>query len=396
MDESTVVLKLLHASLQNEDPDVIGDMELVSDGLIVLNGRLTLTAEVQQDPGVHPSLAHCHVVAETDDPELAGRLDACIVGVNDDREQALANAVESWMTTVAGPVLSLAHGHEVLGAVQFDGSQDFGVPGCHGFVGPMLGRMFDAGFDLSVFQERGLFDGADAMAPPGLAHLSKVTLQAVPGADWRRNLEVDGHLAAHSDLLKNSADVAASQGIVSQFAVFHFADQPRWIDTRKTVDHAIQRFIEIFAETKDIRQALEVLTSEGVEPSLAHVINSFTTLAFGRAIFAHSGVKFSQDYSLIKRNGEIEEEHPLIREAIFARSLMLCHQVLSTDLCEAAKALSLQSPELDAINRGANAGHQLNTMELLPPIVSEFGTSRETLETAIQKIQPKSRLRHPY
>jgi hypothetical protein len=391
MSEQRILLEELYRILQELEPEIVGELEMHENRVTALGGRISFAADVLQDEEGHSSLAHCHIVAElpmvaASENGYAEKLDACVVGINEDRKEALLGAVANWAATACAPIFSLLLGREVMGATYFDGSDDFGIAGCCGYAGVMMCRAYETSFDLAPFQSQKLFDGADTMAPPATNHLAKVTLQASGDGRWIRNLEVDGHLAAYADELPESGDLA-SQGVIVQFATFHYNNQPEWIATRQTIDDAINRFVEFLAETQEPHQALASLEDSGVDFELTYILNSFTPLAFGRALFSHLGAKFSTNYILIRKSGEIEQDVPLLWEPVYVRSLVICHQLMLTPLAEAAKTLALFSPEVNSLSQAVNQGQRPDAVKMMPPIVVESGTTAETRQTAMETLQ---------
>jgi len=135
MSESAWVLDAICSSLLELDPDIRGSVERQADKVVLMDSRLELHVRVQNDPDIHSSLARCHMIARL--CPLAEELEACVVGIHSDREQALVEVAKSWRSLVAPPVLSLFHARPVLGAMYFAGTEAWGVAGCHGFAGPM-------------------------------------------------------------------------------------------------------------------------------------------------------------------------------------------------------------------------------------------------------------------
>jgi hypothetical protein len=302
--EASIVLRALHQELDKHPRDVVGPLLLSGDVLSVFDGRMRLAAQVISDPGDHPSLAHAHVVAEIGGAvrghaEVA-TFDACVVGLHAERHQALAASAQNWVAAVAGPLFSLLHARPVLGAAHFDGSEPWGVAGCHGFVGPLVARMFEKEFDLSALEGAALFDYADALAPPGLVHLAKVSLEAENNA-WNRNLEIDGHAAVYSEPHWETAAVAPRQGLVSQFAVFHYGGRPDAVEERRRVDEAIRQFLPAFRQADSTARAADLLESRGFGAELVDRVASFMPLALGRIVFGGVGAAFSPDFSASAR-----------------------------------------------------------------------------------------------
>jgi hypothetical protein len=175
-DDSNYLLQVIRGELQRQGDALVRRLELNGDSLIAYNGQLGLTAEVRSDPGHHPSIAHCHVTAVIGRTSFRGPLDACVMGIHADRRQGVALAAKNWVTNVGGTLFSLLHAKPVMNAAHFDRGGSTGVPGCHGFVGPLSGLNVRALKNPELILNAELFDCAAAMAPPGIVHLAKVVL----------------------------------------------------------------------------------------------------------------------------------------------------------------------------------------------------------------------------
>ena len=198
-DESTYVLEVIRDELKRQSADVVGRIEFNGDVLTARDDQLILGAEVRHDPGSHLSIAHCHVVARVGGTRFSDPLDACMTGVDGDRRKGLAQAAQKWVAGVGCTLFSLLHAKPVMDATHFNGTDPWGVPGCHGFVGPLSGYGLTRPDDLSPIANAGLFDYATAMAPPGIVHLAKVVLAANGKKGWTRTLEIDGHEATFEE-----------------------------------------------------------------------------------------------------------------------------------------------------------------------------------------------------
>jgi hypothetical protein len=389
MDEAAHVLQVIRDELDRQAPDEVRPLALSEDSLSVLDGKIRLHVVVHHDPDAHPSVAHCHVIADIGNQ--SGCLDACITGIHSDRREALADAAKIWVETAAGPTLSLVHCRPVMGAAHFEGTEPWGVSGCHGFVGPVRFRLMDRKVDFGDVEDARLFAYASEMAPPGMLHLVKVTLEATGSGGWNRSLEVDGHLACHAERPWKTTLPAPSQGIASQFAVFHYADQPGHIEARQRLDDAIRRFVSAFKTTEDTDQAADVLKREGVEASLAHEVHEFTPLAFGRVIVQQLGVSCSPYYTQVKSDGTFEKKLPLMRQRSFARSMALFWELMGTDLADAAKQIAMCSPELNAVNTLLNRGSNATDLVLTDPILPDAGVSQSAFEQALRGLKDQAK-----
>src|SRR5688572_26866188 len=114
-EETSIVLEALRDELGRHPADIVGALELADDHLRVAGGNMRLFPAVKSDPDVHPSVAHAHVIADVGVGERAARLDACVVGIDDDRSAALRSAMRGWVAAVASPLFSLVHARPVMG-----------------------------------------------------------------------------------------------------------------------------------------------------------------------------------------------------------------------------------------------------------------------------------------
>jgi hypothetical protein len=92
--------------------DLGGWTRRADESLQLFDGRVTLRAELHEEEQPHDSAVHVHVFATLHEHEDEV-LDACLFGIGDDREGALAQAAVVWITCVAGPIKSFLDGKPV-------------------------------------------------------------------------------------------------------------------------------------------------------------------------------------------------------------------------------------------------------------------------------------------
>lgn len=308
--ESAYILQAVYDQLQRQSPDIVGRLELKHDVLTACDGQMLLKAEVHLDAGSHPSIAHCHIIAQIGRTSLTDPLDACVIGIHPDRQEGLAQTATNWMTNAGCTLFSLIHAKPLLGATHFDGTETWSVPGCHGFAGPLFGFGFGAKepLDLSPVRSAGVFDYAAAMAPAGMVHLAKVVLQAKSDKTWTRSLEIDGHSACFREERWDAGIVAPANTVVGQFTVFHYGGEQDVVGSRKRLDEAIRRYTAFILQTRDLNQAASMLTREGFESDIIHRVAAFVPLAFCRVTFGDVGAKISSDYHRVKTDGSRETQ----------------------------------------------------------------------------------------
>ena len=383
--ESTVVLQEIQRLLQPHE-DVAGQLEMESDCLATkLDGkRFVIRARIENDPNAHPSLAHVHVIVESEQTELMnGSLDACVLGIDADRQEALKNAASNWFTAAAGPVFSLFHARPVLNAQHFSGEEPWGVSGTHGFAGPLIVRFESDEALVTKLFEQPLFQFAPEMAPPGVIHLAKATLN-VNSNRWCRTIEVDGHAATYRDDAWNADAPVPKQIIASRFATFHYADQPDRIAARQLLDDVIRNYVQVFARTQAIEKTRIQMIQSGHPEPVVDRVDRFLTLALGRALITgNMPIQHATTYHRVLPAGEMLCDVPLISEPAFARGIALAGE-LSQSYLEAVKQLALCSAEVNAINNLLNKGGKLENCQGSPFIVPDLGTTNKAFERALR------------
>lgn len=391
MNESVAVLRAIYDELLHHGSRLTGTMSMSNGTISVLEGRATLRAVVHNDEGTHPSLAHGHVICDLDDDD-SGHLDTCVVGINEDREQALASVGRSWVPLAAGPIFSHLLQRQVLGAGQFDDRNSLGLVDCHGYFGPGISRMMPDGSDLSCFEDDELpvFDFAAQMAPAGNVHLVKVTLQANGEHGWQRNIEVNGHGASHNDPVWTPAGSAPTQGIVTQTAVFQPSDPIAWNDQRQQLDSAIRGFVTAFKTVDNSDEAADAIRQQGVPDHIISRVERFAPIAIGRVLLVKLGATFSSQFIRISVDGNVEEDKLLMREPAFARATILARELSAdTELVEAMKTLAQGGSEVQAIHDMLQSGSQPQDLELFPPIVPDAGTPQDVVSRAVEELRER-------
>lgn len=391
-EESAYVLQVIRDELEKRGREIVGALELTGDVLAVFNGQMLLEAETRSDPGYHPSIAHCHVVARIGNTSLSDPLDACVMGIDPDRRHGLAKAAQNWVTNVGSPLFSLLHARPVMDATHFGGNDPWGVPGCHGFVGPLFGYNMTRLEDPSPIFEAGIFDYAAAMAPPGMVHLAKVVLDAKGVGGWSRTLEIDGHLANFEEKQWNCGVPAPQVGVISQFAVFHHGGNKEAVESRRRLDEAIRQFVAEVARTKSVDAATHVLGEGGFDPDVVHRVASFAPLAFCRVVFAHIGVKYSTEFIRITKEGTCQTLK-YMREPAFARSLALMRDLFDAGFAEAVKGLAMNSSTFNVISQSLNSGSKPQDLLIFPAIIPDPDADAAAVERAVNQLQVPARTR---
>ncbi|HWE98021.1 MAG TPA: hypothetical protein VG269_29010 [Tepidisphaeraceae bacterium] len=381
-EESAYVLQVVHDELEKCGREIVGPLELTGDVLAAFDGQMLLKAEIRCDPGYHPSIAHCHVIARIGNASWSDPLDACVMGTDPDRRHGLAKAAQNWVSNVGSPLFSLLHAGPVMDATHFEGNDPWGVPGCHGFVGPLYGYNMKELKDPSPIFKAGIFDYVAAMAPPGMVHLAKVVLDAKGVGGWNRTLEIDGHLANFEEKQWNCGIPAPQVGIISQFAVFHHGGDKEAVESRRRIDEAIRQFVAEVARTKSVDAATQMLGEGGFDPDVIHRIASFAPLAFCRVVFGDIGVKYSTEFKWITKEGTCQTLK-YMREPAFARSLVLMRDLFDAGFGEAVKGLAMYSSTFNVVSQALNSGSKPQDLLISPAIIPDRDADAAAVERAV-------------
>jgi hypothetical protein len=397
--EDVLIIREIHRLLLPHT-DIVGLIELDGDRLTtrIEGQQLAITAKVITDQDAHSSVAHAHIIVATDDEELFGNLEACVVGINLDRHTALRNTAESWFTSAAGPIFSLFHARPVLDAIHFDGEEVSGVRGAHGFAGPLTVRMASEEFPADRLLEQPMFQYVPEMAPPGIVHLAKVTLQ-VRAQRWHRTIEVDGHQAVYADASWDAGQPPPRQVVASRFATFHYANQPEVVETRRVLDEVICDYVRQFDQERDTNRARNALVNAGRPEKVVDRVDHFLRLALGRVIITNNmPFHAAMTYHRVQPSGELKLNEPLMEEPAFVRGMALAGALADGPLLEATRELALCSAEVDVINQALNAGSRLEDCHADPFLIPDLGTSREVFSKAVEclRYQPEHPSKKPW
>src|SRR5262245_1177404 len=106
MSDTELLLDRIEQGIVEHAGDLGGWTHRADDTLRLFDGRVTLRAVMKEPPPAGGDrVVHAHVLTtlhEHDDEVL----DACLVGMGEDREAALGQAAVIWITGVAGPIRS--------------------------------------------------------------------------------------------------------------------------------------------------------------------------------------------------------------------------------------------------------------------------------------------------
>jgi len=127
----------------------------------------------------------------------------------------------------------------------------------------------------------------------------------------------------------------------------------------RELDSAVAAYIDLVRDRPDLTdvQLEEKLVDQGVERSLAFGCVAFVPLAFGRAVFLHTGIAVSDTYVEHDLAADQRTEKPLSEEFEFLWAKEVAHLYRQcSDYSEAFKHIALRSAELDSMNNALLAG----------------------------------------
>ncbi len=127
-------------------------------------------------------------------------------------------AAEVWLRLVGAPVLSCLAARPLFEADHFAGTEEWGVPGGHGFAGPFAVRGTSDNIDLDLLARSAAFL-FDEYPGDECAHLVKATLIGRDGR-WQRHLEIDGHAITHTDEEWFGLPSPVGRIVCTRFAVY--------------------------------------------------------------------------------------------------------------------------------------------------------------------------------
>jgi hypothetical protein len=323
------------------------------------------------------------------------------MGVDADRRTGLAKAARNWVNSVGSALFSLLHATPIMDAAHFAENDLWGVPGCHGFIGPLFGYNF-GGLDPALLQNARLFEYAAAMAPPGMVHLAKVTLESKGSKGWNRSLEIDGHAATYKEDPWDCVVPAPANAIISQFAVFHHSGQTPAVESRQRLDDAIREFVSAAAATGNVDAAAQVLRDKGFDSDLVHRVDAFIPLAFCRAMFDGMGVKFSTTYIRIGKRAP-RGTLKLMSEPAFARARALLPVLVDGGHGEVCKTIAMSSSTFNVLNASLNAGSKPENLVMSSAIIpdpdaddADFDRARNDLRTSVSPPRPPAKASKPW
>lgn len=404
MSDADQLLDIIEEGLVSHGGDLGGWTRRADDALQIFDGRVTLRASVNdlemgEEREPEAGMAHAHVRAtlhEHDDEVL----DACLIGMGDDRKGALGQAAIVWMTCVAGPIRSFLDNKPVCMTCQAgvsggDTSQgfvegDYGLPGLRAYVGPSIARGFDdPKIHASLNDTKPWFRYAAESAAPRRVHLAKATILGSRQEGWKREMEIDGHEVAYSDPHWDPGIAPPEIGYLTRFAVFEFPRNSREITRRAALERTIRYFAEHYGDYPSVDELMAAMTKDGFDAELVSEVEAFSTIAFGRALFEHMGANYSPTVIRARRDGRVETDVPLMTIPAYTRGRAIAAKLRETMDPEKFQALALYNAESHAMVQVLEAeGDQvdLSKLKMYPLVIPDPGVSDQTMEAALAKL----------
>ena len=399
MSESERLLELINKGIVEHGGD-LGGWTRRSDGALQLfDGRVTLRAELRDKGSTGTERVHAHVLTTLHEYEDE-ILEACLVGIGDSVEAALAEISLIWVTGVAGPIKSFLDDKPLCmscraGVADGDPAQvysrgDYGLPNLRAYVGPSFARFMDnEDVQSGLDDTKPWFRFAVEAAAPLRVHLAKASIISKGKQGWTRELEIDGQEVSHLDPDWPAGIPGPDFGYMMRFAVFEFPRDSPEIRRRAELDRTIRYFAENFSRHNSVEQLTEAMVQEGFDEELVHETVSISTIAFSRALFEQHGVQFSPTIIRARRAGQVETDVLLMSIPSYSRARALAVELRETMTKDDFQALCLYNAEANAILKAIEAGGEkldLSKIKMYPSIVPDRGISDQTMDLALAKL----------
>ncbi|MEZ6143482.1 MAG: hypothetical protein R3B84_23175 [Zavarzinella sp.] len=397
MSDEEFLLDEIEKGIIAHGGDLGGWTKREDDTLQLFDGRVTLRALIHDsNPSNKLEMVHAHVLTTLHDYDDEV-LDACLMGMGANAEEALSEAAIIWITGVSGPIKSFIDNKPVCmtcqaGVVDGDPSQgyvpgNYGFPNHRAFVGPSFARgISNDKVGNQLDDSKPWFQFAAESAAPRRVHLAKSTVLAKGKEGWSRSLEVDGHDVSYHEPVWSVGVRCPDYGYLTRFAVFEFPPNSNAMKRRKELERTIKYFAKHYSDYESIDQLLDTMEKKGFDPELVHEVEAYSTIAFGRALFEHLGVQYSPKVIRARRNGKVELDVPLMSIPAYTRAKALAAQFRQTMPEKEFQALCLYNAESQAImNAMDDVGEDLDLsgLTMYPCVVPDRGVSNETMDKAL-------------
>ena len=384
MSEAARLLELIEERIVEHGGDLGGWTARSGEELKIFDGRVTLRAGAAG--GEDGKSVHGHVLATLH--EYGGEvLEACIVGMGEDRDAALGQAATIWMQGVGAPIRSFLEDRPVCMASRVD-RDAAGLPaGGRAYAGPIFPRGLDDSVVAALDDTLPWFRFAAESAAPKRVHLAKVSINAGNGTGWVRQLEIDGHDVSHRDPEWPAGVAVSGAGYVTRFVVFELS--PGEVERRAELDRTIRHFAEHYPRCDSVDELMDEMARQGFDPELVYETESISTIAFGRLLFEDRGVAYPPTIIRARGDGRVEADVPLLSIPAYTRARALAPRLREALTPDDFTSLCVHSAESNAILQAMEArqDRDLTGLALVPCVVPDQDVSRETMDAALHLLQ---------
>lgn len=384
MSESTRLLALIEERIVEHGGDLGGWTARSADELKLFDGRITLRAEIVASEEGKPVHAHVFATLHEHGDEV---LEACILGMGDDRDAALQQAAMIWMQGVGAPIRSFLDDRPVCMASRVDRDVGGALADGRAYAGPIFPRGLDASVVSALDDSLPWFRFAAESAAPKRVHLAKVSISPGDGTGWARQLEIDGHDVSHRDPDWPAGVASSRAGYVTRFAVFEL--RPDEVGRRAELDRTIRHFAGHYARHGSVDDLMDEMVRQGFDPHLVDEVESISTLAFGRTLFEDRGVTYPSTIIRARGDGRLEMDVPLLSIPAYTRARALAPELKQTLTPDDFTTLCAYSAESNVILDAMEAEKDLDVTALMlyPCAVPDRDASQETMDAALHLLQ---------
>lgn len=398
MSTADSLLDIIEEGITAHGGDLGGWTRRDGDALQLFDGRVTLRAKVDEQDAERPGFVHSHVLATL--PEYEDEtLDACVIGFGEDEEQGVRDAAMIWIMCVAGPIRSFLDDKPSCMTCRADCKEgdpdhgysrgDYGLPGLRAYVGPAMTRGFEDGAQPEMNDAKPWFRYAAESAAPRRVHIAKSTVSFGEDDGWTRKLEIDGHDVFHNDPAWPGGPCAAKFGYATRFAVFEFPNDDDFMNDRVEIDRAIRYFAERYGKHESVDALMDEMIGKGYPADLVKEVESISTIAFGRALFEHTGVVYSPYVIRARRDGRVEMNVPLMSIPTYSRARAIAERLrtsLSEEEFQNLGSYNAESHLIYQVLEQSKGEVDFSKMKLYPCVAPENGVSDATMDAAVAKL----------
>lgn len=390
-DEAGLVLDTIEDGIVSHGGDLGGWTKRDDDRLLLFDGRATLTCKVHP-PSESAVGAHVHVVTTLadypDDP-----LDACVMGLDDNREQALKQSAVRWVATIAGSIKSFLDDKPLCTAAPAEGN--YGLPPeLKAYVSPGLSIGMNGEMSAEAMRaELPWFEFFTAGCGPRRLHLAKTVVLCNIGQvkGWSREMELDGHGVSVKSRHWPADVPNDAAGYTTRFVVVETPDE-QFIQSRQALDDAIEAWLRRYHEFHDADKLIDALARDGHDRAVLEDIEKFGTIAFSRTVFGPLGIDYPETFVRV-RGDDIETDVPLAAQPAFNRGLAAFARLTQIVPWEHLQAAAMYNAESNVINQVADQvgkDFDFSTLKLKPSVVPDRNATNAAIDRAVAMMQGKS------